>query len=349
MRKHLIFLFLFPFSSLLAQSTDSISLPSIFDFFSENKVFEITLEAEFDSIVNSKKFGNYLKGKIFFTDKNDVQKYCSIKVKQRGKYRRKVCDFPPLRLKFEKEMLNSMNLNPNFNKLKLVSHCLNDNYKSKENILREYLAYKFFEFHSEKHFRVHLVKIKYRYLPEKYIRFERYGILLEEENNLAHRMNGKISNSLHCTINKIKTEDLQINAMYQYMIGNSDWDPVKVRNIKLIQKDSLDLLDIVPYDFDFSGLVNTSYAVPNPNFKLKNTRDRVMISKFKSEEELKNTATFFLNKKETVMEFCKNFTVLSKASRRDIKKYLSEFYEILEDEELMKSAFLIQEKSSTSN
>lgn len=351
MKNLLLIFFLLP-STIIGQvenSTDSIKLPSIFDFFIEKEIIEITLEAEFDSILNSKKFNQYLDGKLSFKNKENTKRNIPIRVKQRGKYRRRICEFPPLKLKFEKKYLTALQLNSDFNDLKLITHCIDDRYQSKENLLREYLAYKLFEFHSEKHFRVHLVKINYKVPSEKRDRFQRYGILLEEDKNVAKRLGGKIFDAPNCTIDKMNHRDLKINAVYQFMIGNSDWDPVMVRNIKLIQKDSLEKLNVVPYDFDFSGLVNAPYAKPNPNFKLTSVRDRVMQCKFESEEELQKVATLFLDKKETVLDFCKNFKALPRASRFDIKEYLLSFYSILENEALRKQTFMIQENPSTSN
>ena len=348
MIKQLFFLFLIPFSSV-AQTADSTSLPSIYDFFIAEEISEITLEAEFDSILNSKKFNQYLDGELIFNNKDGVERRIPVRVKQRGKYRRRICNFPPLKLKFADEQLAAMGLQTNSEKLKIITHCLDDQYKSKENLLREYLVYKLFELHSEKCFRVHLVKVKYKTPHEKKIRFERYAIVLEDDKNMAKRVGGKIFDTINCPIKKMNPEDLKTNAVYQFMIGNSDWDPIKVRNIKLVQKDSLELFDVIPYDFDFSGLVNATYAIPNPNFKIKNIRDRVMQCKFESEEELQKIVNLFLNKKETVLDYCKNFKVLSKASRRDIKDYLNSFYTILEDEELRKNAFMIQEVTTEKN
>jgi len=329
MKKRFIFLFLLPFSSFAQEN-----ISSIFDFLVEKEIVEVTLEAEFDSILNSKKFNQYLDGKLSFRDKSKAKKNIPVKIKQRGKYRRRICNFPPLKLKFADKYLSALGLDEEANNIKIITHCLDDNFKSKENLLREYLAYKLYEFHSEKYFRVHLVKVKYKTPNENRHRFEQY---------LAKRLGGKVFDTFNCSLNRMKHHDLKVNAVYQFMIGNSDWDPIKVRNIKLIKKDSLELFDVVPYDFDFSGLVNAPYAIPNPNFKLTSVRDRVMQCKFKSEEELEKVIELFLNKKETVLNFCGNFKALPKSSRKDIKKYLNSFYTIIENEELRKNAFLVQE------
>ena len=348
MIKQLLVLFLLPLFSV-AQTTETTDLSNIFDFFAEQELFEITLEAEFDSILNSKKFNRYLDGKLSYKDKNEDLKSIPVTLKQRGKYRRRICNFPPLKLKFAEKDLNALNLETASNNLKIVTHCHEQNSISRENLLREYLAYKIYEFHSEKHFRVHLSKIKYKTPNEKKHRFERYAIILEDDENMANRMGGEILDTMHCAISKMNQENLKINAVYQFMIGNSDWDPVKVRNIKLVRKDNLESFNVVPYDFDFSGLVNASYAIPNPNFKLKNIRERVMQCKFESEEEMEKVIELFINKKETVLDYCKNFKTLPKSSRRDIEGYLNSFYSIIENEELRKNTFMVQKTPKEKN
>ena len=182
MKKRLIFFFLFPLFSF-AQTSDTIppaNLSTIFDFLVEKEITEITLEAEFDSILNSKKFEQYLDGIFSFIDKKNAKKNIPVKIKQRGKYRRRVCNFPPLKLKFAKKYLRALELDIKSSNLKIITHCLEDPYKSKENLLREFLAYKLYEFHSEKYFRVHLVYVKYKTPNEARHRFERYAIILED-------------------------------------------------------------------------------------------------------------------------------------------------------------------------
>ena len=49
------------------------------------------------------------------------------------------------------------------------------------------------------------------------------------------------------------------------MIGNTDWAVPNNHNVKLIYDKERKLAPplVVPYDFDYSGLVDASYAVPN--------------------------------------------------------------------------------------
>ena len=62
-----------------------------------------------------------------------------------------------------------------------------------------------------------------------------------------------------------------------------------MRNVKLLRPEPNSLLCTFPYDFDFSGFVSATYAIPNPDYKLKNIKQRVFLAKMYSEEETKYT------------------------------------------------------------
>ena len=114
------------------------------------------------------------------------------------------------------------------------------------------------------------------------------------------------------------------------MIGNADWNLQMLRNLKLIkvgdgQKDLL-----VPYDFDFSGLVNASYAIPNPDYALVSTRERIFLGPPLSDEALGFGIDLGRSKKEAMLALVDGFDVLSRRQREDIREYLDFFYDYLD-------------------
>lgn len=309
---------------------------SIFNFISKDEIFEMTLEANFDSLLfHKKRIVDYMPAKISFDNNKMEEVDLKVEIKPRGKYRRKVCEFPPLRLKFKKKGLKKMGLSRKHNSLKLVSHCLDDKKEAKQNILKEYLIYKIYNIHSEYSLRAQLVKIKYVQTGSGKKIYERIGILLEDDDELAMRTNSEVVEKKHCTTDSVTTYNGTVQAMFQCMIGNADWSISHMRNVKLLRPEPNSLLCTFPYDFDFSGFVSASYAIPNPDYKLKSTRQRVFLGKIHSEEEMKKVAKHFLDQKEATIRMCKDFKMLNKRCRKDIVKYLKSFYKILEDEEKM--------------
>ncbi|MDB4505696.1 MAG: hypothetical protein P8M17_07135 [Saprospiraceae bacterium] len=313
-----------------------IKKESIFDFMAKDEIFEMTLEANFDSLLfHKKKSVEYIPGNIYFRNKDLEIVDLKVEIKPRGKYRRKVCQFPPLRLKFKKKGLKKMGLSRKHNSLKLVSHCLDNKKEAKRNILKEYLIYKIYNLHSPYSLRAQLVKINYVQSGSGKKMFERIGILLEDDYELARRTDSKIVEKKYCAQDSIDTYNGTVHALFQCMIGNADWSTRYMRNVKLLRPEPNSLLCTFPYDFDFSGLVSAKYAIPNPDYKLKSTRQRVFLGKMYSDEEMKEVASHFINQKKATLRLVKEFNLLNRRCRKDVIKYLKSFYEILEDEENM--------------
>jgi hypothetical protein len=86
---------------------------------------------------------------------------------------------------------------------------------------------------------------------------------------------------------------------------------------------------IVPYDFDFSGFVNASYALPNADYKLTSIRERIFLSLTQSDAEIASTKALFESKRQAMIDHIKGFKALSAAGRSDAINYLESFYESL--------------------
>ena len=50
-------------------------------------------------------------------------------------------------------------------------------------------------------------------------------------------------------------------AVFEYLIGNTDWSAVGSHNVRLIKCKDYPLPLPIAYDFDYSGFVNAPYAV----------------------------------------------------------------------------------------
>ena len=68
--------------------------------------------------------------------------------------------------------------------------------------------------------------------------------------------------------------------VFQYLIGNTDWSFISAKgedvcchNVHLVEKNGG--LYPIPYDFDFSGLVDASYAKPNSTVGTRRITQRV--------------------------------------------------------------------------
>ena len=123
------------------------------------------------------------------------------------------------------------------------------------------------------------------------------------------------------------------------MIGNTDWKIRFLHNIKLIAtKDSSQKI-VIPYDFDFSGIVDASYALPNPDYNQKKVRDRIFQGLEVDPERMEMVLEEFILKKEVFREMCNSLSFLSKKERKKTWKYLNSFFKIIENKDKRKEVF----------
>jgi hypothetical protein len=139
-------------------------------------------------------------------------------------------------------------------------------------------------------------------------------------------------------IKKLHTERtnrkfMTLVAMFEYMIGNTDWSVPGDHNIKLIQvRDSTNSMPYaIPYDFDYSGLVNAEYAVPDEQLGTTSVRERVYRGFPRTQEEIQEASQVFLSKKQEIYDLIRNFPQLDKRDKDDMIKFLDEFYQVVSD------------------
>ncbi len=293
---------------------------------------EIRVKTDMAQLIENKKTSDkYQDGKFTFERSKKVTQTLPVKIKCRGRYRRMKCDFPPLKLKFKKNDLAAHGLNE-FNELKLVTHCINEKEKSKDLILREYLVYKLYNILTPGSFRAQLVKVNYLNTKKKPKKIKGWGILVEDSDELAYRMGGKKYNKMGIPPEYFNKEQEKITALFNYMIGNADWSLMMSRNVEFIKFSETDIA-VVPYDFDFAGLVNAPYALPNSDLGQKTIKDRIYLGAEAPAAEMRPVFQHFIKNKDALMATIDSNPLLKANSKEDMKAYLQSFFDLIEDEE----------------
>ncbi|MBL7794470.1 MAG: hypothetical protein JNK77_19210, partial [Saprospiraceae bacterium] len=197
-------------------------------------------------------------------------------------------------------------------------------------LLREYLIYKLYNELSSNSFRVQLVKVTYEDNgPANLGKIKRFGFILEDEDEAANRMGGEQCECRGVPKDSVMAADERLMSMFQFMVGNADWDFAMSRNLLQVRLSNNYVLP-VGYDYDFSGLVNASYALPTSDHKLLTVRDRIYLGHPAANAELQQTVDLFQSKKEKLLGIVSGFKLLDKASRDDIAAYLNSFYGLLD-------------------
>ncbi|TRX63980.1 hypothetical protein [Carboxylicivirga sp. M1479] len=261
-----------------------------------------------------------------------------LKLKSRGEFRNQFCSFPPIKLNFKKGDFSYEDLDE-LNKVKLVTHC-QYSHESEENIYKEYLCYKLFNVLTDNSFGVRMLKINYIDTGKKKTTTIHYGFLIEPVNLLSERQH-----LIHTEVETISQLHIQQDvldrvAIFNYMIGNGDWSVANQHNLKVFvpSKPAPQPNGIaVPYDFDYSGMVNTSYALPSEGSNISSVTERYYMGLCRDDEVFKQALQEFLDKKEEFYRVITNFERLDKREQKQMLNYLDSFYEEIEKEKIIKN------------
>lgn len=314
---------------LMLPSALRAGIPSLFDVFHHSDLLQLELEYDMEEMYDKVKTNEEYPAVFRFKDKSGQWVELMSELRARGRFRRRTCDFPPLRIDFSKKDLRARGL-LDFDDLKLVTHCM-EGKAGREAVLREYLAYKMYNRLSEKSLRAQLVEVTYKD-TESRRSITSYGILLEDVDELAARLGSKeCDECFGMAAADFQQDNLRTHAMFQYMIGNADWSIPQMRNIKIMKPIDGTASWVTPYDFDFSGVVMAEYAIPNSSKGQQAVGDRVYLGSERSNRELQATVEHFQSKRQELLSLIENFELLNKRSRREVKAYIQGFYESLEE------------------
>jgi hypothetical protein len=250
--------------------------------FADHEPLAVTIKAPLRALARDRaEEPEYRPGTFSFTDLDGSLKEVEIKVRPRGKSRRRsdVCRFPPLRLNFRKKQVQDTLLDEQ-NVLKLVTHCRSSE-QFQQYVLKEYLAYRLFNLMSDVSFRVRLLKITYIDSERDAKPLERYGFLIEHKNRLAQRLGTTVVDLNSIGYSDLAPEQASLVELYQYMISNTDFSIIAAmegesccHNSILLQGPGETYLP-VPYDFDRTGFVDPPNGEPAEELGQRSLRDRL--------------------------------------------------------------------------
>ncbi len=240
-----------------------------------------------------------------------------------------ICSFPPLKLKFDKNDLERYGLSP-LNEMDIVHHCHEAEIYN-QYLLREYLAYKIWQHVSPYGFHVQLVRLHYLNEDGSEAHDPSYAFLVENTEELVSRLGGRRNKTPVISNSAVDKEPMLRVALFQFMIGNTDWFILNRHNLEFVAIPGHRLLVTIPYDFDYSGLVAAPYAAAHESLKSPSTEIRYYQGWCFSEEEVTNALKIFLEQKKNILALPTQIEGFSEKSVKYVTDYLLEFYEIIEN------------------
>ena len=281
---------------------------SIFDKWEQQTMTNLELHLNFDTL-------EVYKSKVEFMPATAVQngQPFELEVAVRGRFRRRTCEMPPLKLKFSKKYLRANGFNTH-NDFKLVTHCM-DGSNGQEALLREHLAYKLYNvINPRASFRTQLLTITYVNTVDGSTETS-YGILIEDSDELQERTG--LDNCKDCYNAPLaQYNNAELVTLFHYMIGNGDFKFSVMHNTKLLRGGD-GQLTAVPYDFDFAGIVNADYIEQRP---------RELVWHFAETPELSAAAEYLISLEAELFQTIADFDELDKKGQRQVTNYLQDFF-----------------------
>ena len=249
--------------------------------FASDEIIRITINGPVDTIAKAaEESQSTYPGTLTVASTSDV---LPIQLAQRGITRRKsdVCQFPPLRVTFNQPP-PAGSLFAGQRRLKLVTHCrASEGFQ--QYVLMEYATYRLYNQLTPLSIRARLAKIDYVDASGKPIT-SRVGFFLEDIDDVARR-NGmrEAKMGVRIPVAQLSPADSGRVGVFEYMIGNLDWAMQAgppgdncCHNSLLIgaSGSASSTLIPVPYDWDFSGLVDTPYATKPDSIDVSSVRQR---------------------------------------------------------------------------
>ena len=268
---------------------------------------------------------------IVYQDSAGIEHRIETGLRVRGRWKEITanCTLPSLFLISEPDAI-SETLFEGQDSLPLATHCRNtEGYE--QYLLKEFLAYRLYNALTDKSLRVRLVQIAYHETNGLSSTRTRYGFFIEHFRALAERVGATVWEPPgQFDPAESDTFELDVQALFQYMIGNTDWSILAGHNILYLR--GSDWVTPVPFDFDYSGLVNAAYAAPDPKLGLRFVTQRAYRGFCREDSDWPELFSYFDSRYDTLFELAAAVPDLSRSQKRRVERYLESFYEILQSE-----------------
>jgi hypothetical protein len=323
---------LFFTESIQAQAVDSIR------FFKDEEIITMTLTTDLKALQTQKGDDVFQEGTVSlkFPDSTVINE--TVSVGARGNFRRSYCRIPPVMINFRNPKAPRLS---SLGKLKLVI-CCGLKAEDEQLLLKEYLVYKIYNLLEEKSFRVRLVKTNFEDSKDKMKSFSQYSFFIEDDADMARRNGCKKKEHGQFLTESTNRELMTMVSIFEFMVGNTDWSVPNNHNIKLIFEKKVENGKpyVVPYDFDYCGLVDASYAVPNEIMGTEKVTERVYRGFPRNMEEIQETLNLFRKKKDGIFSLVNSFTLIAERNRKIMTNYLEGFFKLIENKGQVRSVFI---------
>ena len=302
------------------------------DLFGREDVLNMTLKSDFKTFRRTRTKDIYLSADMTCIVSDSFQVTHPVRLKARGIYRKANCAMPPIWLNIRYAGIETREL-AGIRRMKMVTVCRSgDQYLGF--LLREYLVYKIYNLLTPYSYRVRLINLKMVNTGKGNKEEFCWGFLIEPDELMAERLRAKVIKSDKLSMRTVNQEAMDRLAMFQYMIGNPDYSVTGRHNLKILAIKTSDPSGFipVPYDFDFTGIVNANYATPNETLPIGSVKERYFVGPCRDRASYESAIGALQAVRDEIESTIWAFDYLDEDDRFDMIGYVESFFNTAENE-----------------
>ena len=263
-----------------AESSD----PLLFD---SHEVLNLTMPVNFDKLCRPRETPDcdYAPTVFEYRDGTGQIRTVPISIRRRDGWRalETNCQVPTIFVRFDPEHTAGTTFEGQTT-LALTSHCgkgiSTDNQRTRtlpdkfeSYVGNEFFGYRLYNLVTDVSLKVRFVRITYADPEDPRRNFTRNGFFAEHFESLAQRFNAELVSGSGLDLEKLDLAAADEIALFNYMIGNTDWSILAQDNIFLLRFPDGRQVPVL-FDLDMSGLVNAHYAEPAPGLPIRSVKQR---------------------------------------------------------------------------
>ena len=211
--------------------------------------------------------------------------------------------------------------------------------QSEQYLLKEYLAHLLYNQVTDLSIKARLVRMTYPNPENPHRKIVSYAFFTEHFDSVARRNNSTVLKRRSFDAQELDLDAATLLALFQFMIGNTDWSISRERNVVLLQGADGRHRPL-PFDFDMSGLVDAHYAGPAPRLPIDEVTQRIYLGFCNPATDWDKLIEPYLSRQQEILSQVTDIPDLNKQGIKSSQRFLEKFFKILHSDELIKSKII---------
>lgn len=307
--------------------------------FASDETLAVTLRAPWSRLRQGGETAGREPAVLAYIDADGREHRIAATVEPRGITRRRICSFPPLRLRIAKGEGRGSAFEGQ-RALKLVTHC-EDGARWSQYYVLELLAYRIHNRLTRHSFRVRPLAVTYVDARGGPVEGPRFAFLIEDVDDMARRNGHRRLRTGAFGPGDYDALAMSRFMLFQFLIGNTDWEVQgaegdtecchNVRVTAAVEGASPQLVP-VPYDLDSAGLVDAPYAGPDRRLPIRAVTERVFRGFCVHDHALQTARAELLAQRKAVLELVRGEPRLDARRRKAALDFLESGFAALAGE-----------------